>query len=669
MPAAAPPENEPERLKVLRDLQLLDTPPEDGLDKITALLAQMLEAPISLVSLVDESRQWFKSCYGIDARETDRESSFCAHTILAEEALIVEDATNDSRTSDNSLVLGPPYIRAYLGYPVKLNGHNIGSICVIDTEPRTFTQREIDLLRLAASWVEREIQLRDRGRLIETRDKFARRAYELFHHAPYPLISLRSDGTIGEINMIGKGLWEIVGPTLVTQHFSRGMVGGSSIREIVQRLVDEGGASSLDPIRLDSEHGNTFYLQPSAVVDPANPDGIFLALFDQTELVLASQARSAAEVDARKERSANLIEQREFMARLSHEMRNSINGLVGLVELWKQDSPTEEQMQHLESCVISLKELVDDTLDYDQIQSGRLSIEKHVFDLKALCDEVSTSSQAAAALKNLAFVRKTVLGQGYFVGDSLRIRQILNNLLSNSVKYTGDGCISFEASLEENGVRFVVSDTGEGMSAEFQSKVFEPYTQAAGMPRSSSGGVGLGLAIVGELVQHMEGSIGLQSSLGEGSTFEVFLPLPTAPPEEKKQQIEELPKLGLQVLVVDDNAINRTVMSAQLLNLGCEVDSAADGELALEYLEENHPDLILLDCHMPKLDGFETARRINVQPEKYGNPIIVALTASVEPHAEERCREAGMHHFLQKPLRFLDLYHKLKDLVPTSLTK
>ena len=172
----------------------------------------------------------------------------------------------------------------------------------------------------------------------------------------------------------------------------------------------------------------------------------------------------------------------------------------------------------------------------------------------------------------------------------------------------------------------------------------------------------MGLAIVGELVHHMEGRIELQSSLGEGSTFEVFLPLPAAPPEEKKEQIEELPKLGLHVLVVDDNAINRTVMSAQLLNLGCEVESAADGQLALDYLDGNRPDLILLDCHMPKLDGFETARRINEQPEKYGNPVIIALTASVEPCAEERCREAGMHHFLQKPLRFLDLFHKLKDL-------
>lgn len=666
MPAAALPENESDRLESLRDLKILDTPPEDGLDRITTLLAQMLDAPISLVSLVDESRQWFKSCVGLDTRQTDRESSFCAYTILADEPLVVEDAASDGRTSDNPLVLGPPHIRSYLGHPLKLNGYNIGSLCVIDTKPRVFSQREIDLVRLAASWVEREIQLRDRGRLLEARDRSAKRAYELFHHAPYPLISLRADGSIGEINLIAKGLWEIVGPTLVTEHFSRGMVGGSSISEIVLRLIDEGGASSLDPIRLDSSQGDTFYLQPSAVVDPANPDGIFLALFDQTELVLASQARSLAELDARKERSANLIEQREFMARLSHEMRNSINGVLGLVELWKQGEPTKEQMRQLESCVLSLKELVDDTLDYDQIQSGRLSIEKHAFDLIALCDEISASSQAAAALKDLAFVRKTVLGQGYFIGDSLRIRQILTNLLSNSVKYTGEGCISFEASLQDGGVLFLVSDTGEGMSAEFQTKVFEPYTQAAGLPRSSVGGVGLGLAIVGELVHHMEGSIKLQSSLGEGSTFEVFLPLPTAPVEQKKEHIEELPKLGLTVLVVDDNAINRTVMSAQLLNLGCQVESAADGLLALEYLEGHRPDLVLLDCHMPKLDGFETARRVNGQPEKYGNPVIVALTASVEPHAEERCREAGMHHFLQKPLRFLDLYHKLKDFHPQS---
>lgn len=656
MTAAAKPVNELKRLGVLRDLEILDTSPEIGFDKITRHLSQEIEVPIALVSLVDEERQWFKSCVGLDQAETERDVAICAHTILSDQPLVIEDATADPRTKENPLVTGAPGIRSYLGVPICMNGHKVGTVCVIDLHPRNFSARDVDLVKFAALWAQREIELRERASLLLERDQLAERAHELFYHAPYPLISLKVDGSIEEINLVGQGLWDIVGARLVQEHFSKGMIGGASISELIERVLSDGGTASLDPIELQSMEGATFYLQPSVVADPASSDSLILGLFDQTELVLAAQRMNSSPSNGQR-----LVEQRNFMARLSHEMRNSVNGILGLVELCRVEAPTREQMAHLEACVNALKELVDDTLEYDQIMRGQLSLESQPFDLAALCEELSLTTRRAANLKGLDFSLTTDLGAGLFVGDPLRVRQILSNLLSNAVKYTRQGFIAFEAGCVEDGVVFWVRDSGQGMTSEFQDHVFEPYSQV--VSAGSVGGVGLGLAIVGELLRSMKGSVDLESTLGQGTQFKVFLPLSQVKPEKRSQTSDkELPELNLRVLVVDDNATNRTVMKAQLHNLGCSVELAEHGVDALERLPSFCPDLVFLDCHMPEMDGFEAARRIVAQPELYGSPILIALTASVDQKVEQRCRDAGMHHFLQKPLRFVDLCFKLNSL-------
>ena len=665
MPQAPLSSREPERLQVLQGLAILDSPAEPALDQITRHVAETLDFPVVLISLVDEERQWFKACVGLDTRETSRESSFCAYTILSEEPLEIADATQDERTQDNPLVTGAPHIRAYLGYPLHVRGQNIGSLCIIDFKPREFSQREHDVVRLATKWVQREVELRDRTSLVEQRDRAAQRSHDLFYHAPLPLIAMNSDGTVGELNQAAERLWESIGDGLLRDHLSLGRIGESTIESILEQVGRVGFLSSLDPIRLETPDGGAFYLQPAVVADPNNSTGLLLGFIDQTELVLASRAWTDATERERVVRSEAFVEERQFMARLAHEMRNAVNGMVGLVDLWTREeiSPTSEQMDLMRASVTTLKGLVDDTLDYDQLSRGAISLERKPFNLERVCNDLALTAGAAAQAKGLTFESSFELGQGYYLGDELRIRQILSNILGNSVKYTSQGRVRFSAKALPNSVLFTISDTGVGMTPEFQKVVFEPYTQATNRSANAVGGVGLGLAIVGELVRHKKGTVTLQSILGQGTTFEIELPLLVSSQSQATDEpLDELPRLDLHVLVVDDNAVNRVVMSAQLKHLGCQVAVAQDGVDALEYLSAHQPDIVLLDCHMPRLDGFEAARQICAAPQQYGTPVLVALTASVDSQAEERCLAAGMKDFMQKPLRFVDLYQRLKDL-------
>jgi GAF domain-containing protein len=159
MPESPPTADEDERIETLHSLGILDTPREERFDRITRVGAALFDVPIALVSMVDVNRQWFKACFGLETRETDRSASFCSHAILRDEVLVIEDTLEDERTSDNPLVLGSPYARFYAGQPLKVNGHNMGTLCIIDREPRAFDEGQARLLRDLAYWAELELQL------------------------------------------------------------------------------------------------------------------------------------------------------------------------------------------------------------------------------------------------------------------------------------------------------------------------------------------------------------------------------------------------------------------------------------------------------------------------------------------------------------------------------
>ncbi len=375
----------------------------------------------------------------------------------------------------------------------------------------------------------------------------------------------------------------------------------------------------------------------------------------------------------------------EFLANMSHEIRTPLNGIIAASDLIRRrsDLPPDavEQVRIVSESGDLLLRLIGDILDWSKIEAGQLELERHVFELApVLADTVSLLGPRASAsgvALNYSIDPDVPL---YVRTDSHRVRQILLNLTSNAVKFTpAGGSVALSVSLvagsgagETPRVRFAVADTGNGMDAETQARIFERFTQADSSTTRRYGGTGLGLAISSNLVRLLGGRLEVESAVGRGSVFSFTVPLPSAAPESVPTAVPSpvASQLGLSVFVAEDNAVNRSLIGAQLRQLGCRCTLAHDGEEALEKLAAGPlPDVILMDCHMPRLDGWEATRRLrrwseDADPHRRavaGLPII-ALTAAALADERKRCQDAGMNDFLAKPLRLAELERALAGI-------
>ncbi|HEY1107175.1 MAG TPA: ATP-binding protein, partial [Opitutaceae bacterium] len=375
----------------------------------------------------------------------------------------------------------------------------------------------------------------------------------------------------------------------------------------------------------------------------------------------------------------------EFLANMSHEIRTPLNGIIASSDLLRQrDDLPPAAAEHVrlvsESGDLLLK-LLGDILDFSKIEAGQLSIERHSFSLgPVVADTVGLlTPKAQSGNVHLEYTLAPDLPK-YVAGDSYRLRQVLLNLGSNAVKFTPPGghvqIVVSALAPQANPVtlRFEVIDTGIGMDQRTMERLFERFTQADSSTTRRYGGSGLGLAISSHLVRLMGGNLTVKSVPGRGSTFTATLPLACvdALPEAPLDPLPVSRDLGLRVLVVEDNAVNRKILAAQLNQLGCTHTMAADGMEALVTLgQEPLPDVILMDCHMPNLDGWETTRRLRawsgdsdpVRRRAAALPII-ALTAAALPEERARCLECGMTRFVSKPVKLAELQVALGAYVP-----
>ncbi len=374
----------------------------------------------------------------------------------------------------------------------------------------------------------------------------------------------------------------------------------------------------------------------------------------------------------------------QFLATMSHEIRTPINGVLGMAELLGGTELTDQQRSFLVSIQMSgeaLLHVVNDILDVSKIESGSLHIENEAFDLRSLMAGVDEMMRPQAITKGLHYasevapeIAETV------VGDIHRLRQVLLNLLGNAVKFTPSGRIAVRVSLiseddQTARVLFEVEDTGIGVHPSKKASIFQAFTQADGTFTRRFGGAGLGLAICHRLVTLMDGEIGVDDGPGQGSRFWFKLPLakasapahPTAaPPMTVATPQPEAPVAGrlggTTVLVVDDDTISQEICVLMLEGLGCTVDAASSGRAALSKTAERQYDLVLLDCSMPDLDGFETVRRLRQREQKDGaaRTPVVAATANAFEEDRHRCLEAGMDDYLRKPFGTAELRIMLK---------
>lgn len=352
----------------------------------------------------------------------------------------------------------------------------------------------------------------------------------------------------------------------------------------------------------------------------------------------------------------------DFLATMSHEIRTPLNGMLGMVQAMARDDLPGLQRERLELIGESgetLMTILNDILDLSKIEAGELRLEPAAFDLEALALGVRKAFAHIAAGKGLEFsVGVEEAARGTYWGDPVRIRQILYNLIANAMKFTASGSVDVTISRSLTGLRFIVADTGIGMSVEQLERLFDKFTQADSSITRRFGGTGLGLSICRQLCRAMGGEVIADSELGGGSRFTVDLPLTRTDDAGRERRLDrsaEAPVFDystLRVLAADDNRVNRLVLSTLLRQAGIDPKLVANGEEAVAEWEQNEWDLILMDVQMPVMDGMTAARRIRLREAETGRSptTIVALTANAMDHQLEACRAAGMSDFVAKPI-------------------
>lgn len=438
----------------------------------------------------------------------------------------------------------------------------------------------------------------------------------------------------------------------------------------------QGEATQVDDIELRT-NGKRFHLLSSSspVYDASgNLQYVITSSIDISDRVQSQQRLQEARIMA--EKAAKLKE--DFLANMSHEIRTPLNAMLGFSELLETtnlDADQQEFLRLIRTAGKNLLTIVNDILDISKIEAGMIQLESIPFSIQMLTASIKAMCQGAATDKGLQLIVEVDPNlPTVFMGDPTRLTQILLNLINNAIKFTKQGSVTL---LIEQGerktsasipVRFIVQDTGIGMAREALPTIFERFQQADKFTTRYYGGTGLGLNIVKSLTELQKGSVSVESTLGKGSRFTVEIPYVLAKEQINFNQPHILTPRSSQrvvrVLVVEDNLMNQKLVLQVLKHLGYQGQVADDGRKAIDILQKDTFDIILMDLQMPVMDGYETTRYIR---SKINTTVpIIAMTAHALPSEKEECLKAGMNDFLSKPFQIEELQLLIRPFLPTE---
>ncbi|WP_009630684.1 GAF domain-containing sensor histidine kinase [Synechocystis sp. PCC 7509] len=536
------PDNEAQRLKALYGCKILDTASEQAFDDITRLAAQICGTPISLVSLVEAERQWFKSKVGLEAIETSRDVSFCAHAILQPDILIVSDTLVDKRFATNPLVTSDPQIRFYAGVPLfSPQGYALGTLCVIDFVSRKLSQEQVEALRILGRQASSQIELRcnlvnlvsanealqkneDRLRLLESvavnaNDAILITDAEPIEHPGPQIVYVNQAFT----KMTGYSLEDVLGKT------PRLLQGSKTDQDALDKI--RVALKAWQPVRVElinyCKDGSEFWVELS-ITPVTDQKGWYTHWVSvQRDITERKQIEEKILKALEKEKELGELKSR-FVSMVSHEFRTPLTTILSSAELLEHYSHKSSEKEKLSffyqirTAIQRMTQLLNDVLAINKAEAGKLEFKPNYLNLEEFCRALVKEMQINSRNKHVIFFSSQGQCPDACMDEKLLLH-IFTNLLSNAIKYSPQGgTIYFKVNCRNEDVIFQVKDKGIGISTENQQRLFEPFHRGENV--GNIPGTGLGLSIVKRLVELHEGHITVTSQIGIGTTFTVKLP-------------------------------------------------------------------------------------------------------------------------------------------------
>ncbi len=430
------------------------------------------------------------------------------------------------------------------------------------------------------------------------------------------------------------------------------------------------------PLKADKEIIGVMAFQDYHDEEKFSQDDVNVLEFIANQIAIAIQRRIMIDnvITAGRKAEEAAQSKQQFMSTMSHEIRTPLNEVIGITNLLLQGNPREDQMDFIKTLRFSgnhLLTLVNDVLDYNKMESGRIEFEQAKFNLSDFLKDIQRTYSFRSKSKNIEFdiVKENELPDEV-IGDSIRLNQILSNLLSNALKFTQKGSIyvilkELERSKKSSRIEIIVRDTGIGIPKDKHEIIFDSFTQASPDTTRHYGGTGLGLAICKKLVELQGGHIDVESEPGVGSVFRFVLSfgIPEKSDIVRNNEASETYSgiEGKKVLVAEDNKINFFVVNKFLIGWGVNVTHAENGKIALDLLEKDEFDLVLMDLHMPVMDGIEATRLIRKSENPRISSIpVVALTAAIMSESSDKIEDLSINDYVLKPFKPRDLFEKIR---------
>ncbi|KXI28322.1 GAF domain-containing hybrid sensor histidine kinase/response regulator [Paraglaciecola hydrolytica] len=600
--------------------------------------------------------------------------TYCVHTLANDEAVSFHHA------GTSHIAQHPCYLNfgleSYIGAPILVEGKRFGTINFSSSQARAepFNQDEHDFIELLSHWTGNEIARNEKLTLLQAQQKKMAQQQK----------SLEQMGQLA-----GVGAWEVdlinnkIYWSEVTRqihevdtdylpemesgiNFYKAGENRERITSLVNKAIEQGGHFSGE-FEIVTAKGKAKWVASKGLAELENGQCVRLIGAFQD---ITSQVYYREQLEKRHEELSLALESRSlFLANMSHEIRTPINGVLGMLQILEASSLNQEQQHFLtlaKDSANSLLGIISDILDFTKIDSGKLTLEKHPFNLNQLLNNCIDIFKPRAQDKSISLIKEFAATQNIIaLADPTRLRQICSNLVSNALKFTHQGRVTVTSHIhllqdDKAIITITVADTGIGIANEHLAHLFSPFSQADDSTTRKFGGTGLGLSIIKNLCQLMNGDVNVESTPNKGSTFEAMIEVELQTGEQANIADIELAndktKLEhLRVLVVEDNEINQIVVGEMLKQQQIEFDVVGDGLQALAKLKQEAQNnrfysLIFMDCQMPNMDGYQATEVIRKLPPPLATIPIIALTANAMSGEKEKCIASGMNDYLSKPI-------------------